>query len=217
MSIKKTKLSLVALLMLGISSIAQAVAPGAYLGIQAGMTNTNNKTINFSNGLIPPSSVPTSPSNTGFGFRIYLGNNLNKYWGIEAGLARYAASTYNPNVFWIAGKPQIHTAAFDLVGKGTMPIGPISAFLKAGMAVMFTGSAGSIVQSSTNSNGVGASNSTTIHPTIAVGGSFDLTQNWVIEVTGSRVFSNTNVPAADMISLGFSYHFVDEYCGQFLC
>lgn len=219
MHCKKIKL-LIAIFTTVLTTTAYATAPGFYLGIQGGMTNVNNKPVVFPTGGIAglPPTVAATPSNTGFGVRFYLGDNLTKYFGLEFGFTHYGSSTYNPTSGVIFGKPQIKVNSLDLVGKGMMPLGPLDVFAKGGMAVMYTSASGSIVDTvPAGTTGAFARNSTTVHPTVAIGASYDLTQHWVAELTASEVFSNSKVQSATMISLGISYHFVDEYCGQFLC
>lgn len=215
MNIKTKTLLGIAVLGAGISTMAYAVDPGPYVGFQGGISNNNNKTVNFPTG--SGGTTPTSPSNSGFGMRFSVGGDINKYFGMEGGLAHYASSQYSPNSTVIMGKPAINENAFDFVGKGTLPLGSFSAFLKAGVAVVFTSSAGSIVQASSKNTGVGAGNSTTAHPTATIGGSYDLTQTWVLDLSATRIFSSGNVPNINFMALGISYHFVNEHCGQFLC
>jgi hypothetical protein len=54
-------------------------------------------------------------------------------------------------------------------------------------------------------------------PLIGIGVSYDLSQNWVADFSGTRVTKGSGILSADFFSLGISYHVVDEYCGQFLC
>jgi hypothetical protein len=39
----------------------------------------------------------------------------------------------------------------------------------------------------------------------------------VSDISFTRVNGGGNIQTADMIAISFSYHFVDTYCGQFLC
>lgn len=212
--------------MVGFVTNANAVATGGYFGVEGGLSTVNSPSLTFP-GTVP--LAPTSPSNTGFGFRMYLGNLVAKYFAFELGLARYAPSTYSPNSTIIVSKPQIHVNAFDLTGKLYLPINfgnscstfaTFGLFAKAGLAVIFTGSAGSIVnigQSIGQTTGIYSGNSTSVRPALGLGASLDLTQNWVADVSATQISNATNVPRVTFYALGISYHFVDVFCGQFLC
>lgn len=230
--------------LIGISSVmlattAFATGEGFYMGGQVGETNTHNtqRSLQVGNSFIDPISgnqivIPTgydlfNASNNGAGGRIFLGYNINTYWGLESGYTHYAASSYNvgsPNPPLISGnpvgKPEIHENGFDFVGKGIFPIGNFGVFGKAGIALVRTSLAGSLTTTyNTMQMAFVSSTGTTnyVRPTAAVGVSYDLTPNWVTEFTLSRVFGGAGFQSADLYSLGISYHFVDKYCGQFLC
>ena len=54
-------------------------------------------------------------------------------------------------------------------------------------------------------------------PTITVGLGYDINQNWVTDVFWTRIMVGDIVKSIDFYGFGLSYHFVDVYCGQFLC
>jgi hypothetical protein len=56
-----------------------------------------------------------------------------------------------------------------------------------------------------------------ITPTFSFGATYDFNQNWQTEFTVTRLLVGGAVNNITMLSLGLSYHFVDIYCGQFLC
>lgn len=223
------------------STATFATGEGFYLGGQLGLTTINNqpKTLQTGNcistsggGVIcgPTSTTPSiSPSNSGYGGRLYVGYNLNKYFAMEMGFAHYGASTYKvgmPNPPIIGGNPisnpTVRTNAFDIVGKGTMQIWVVGAFLKLGIAMARQSSSGSLLTTYQPTPPppqilVAAGTVNTVRPTGAVGINWDITPNWVADLTYSRIFGGSGFQSADMISLGVSYHFVDIYCGQFLC
>ncbi|OGT45017.1 MAG: hypothetical protein A3E83_05900 [Gammaproteobacteria bacterium RIFCSPHIGHO2_12_FULL_41_20] len=182
-----------------------AIAESFYIGGQAGRSNLHNKTQTITSG---SNTELVSASNTGFGGRIFGGYQYT-YLGFETGFTYYYPSKYSNSI--TVGTPSITTTALDFVGKGTWvsPIG-LGVYGKAGIAIAFLGQSGSI-------NGGG--NSTKVRPTAGVGVSYDFAQTWVADVSWSRIFSagGTTFQNADLIALGLSYHFVDKYCGQFLC
>jgi OOP family OmpA-OmpF porin len=216
MEMKKITCRVMALLLVGFSTLSYATGAGPYLGLQVGQTNTHNVTRNVQTGGTP-STESVTPSNTGFGGRIFAGYSINPYMGLEGGFTHYGPSDYKPTVSASCGNPQIRENAFDFVGKGTLPLGKFGVFAKAGVAVVRTSMSGSL-DTDTTLSGCDSSNTTNyVRPTAAVGVSYDLTPSWVADLSYSTVFKGGGVQAADFLALGLSYHFVDAYCGQFLC
>ncbi len=135
--------------------------------------------------------------------------------------------------------PGINVNAFDFVAKGMLPIASsgFGVFGKAGVSILKQGMAGTFTSyyntnigttTVTSPNGLISTtyqgsfvkaNTTTafFRPTAAIGAYYDLSQNWQVDFTLSRVFGGGGLQNTDLYSLGFSYHFVDKYCGQFLC
>src|SRR3990167_4272809 len=181
-------------------SRAYAVASGAYVGGQVGSTNLHNSIIQND-----------SPSNTGFGFRFFMGGQYNQYFAVEGGYTYYAPSKYNSLTTSNGNSAQIQTQALDLAGKGIYPIWEgLGIYGKAGIAAARWSPSGVL--------NIGE-RAIKIRPTAAIGASYDLTQTWVGDISWSRIFKagGSTIQNADLISLGLSYHFVNVYCGQFLC
>lgn len=62
-----------------------------------------------------------------------------------------------------------------------------------------------------------SSYSTKYDPIFTVGISYDFTQSGVLDLSYTRLITGGAPKNMDFIALGISYHFVDIYCGQFLC
>lgn len=197
------------------SQLACATGAGLYLGAQGGQTNTHNQTLEVQTGTTP-AYVSTTPENTGYGGRVYGGVGINEYAAVEFGFTHYAPSTYKPSISTLCGDPQIRENAVDLVGKGSLPFDNFAVFAKAGVAYLMTSSSGSLTSQTISACG-GSSSNNSARPTYGFGASYDLTPSWVADVSYSRVSGGGGVESADLIALGISYHFVDKYCGQFLC
>jgi len=231
-----TRLS-VGLLTLGLISTSYATGAGFYLGGQLGETNTHNKQQNLQTGNLFP-GIPflfnqgttlVNANNTGVGGRIFMGYNVNSYFGIESGYTHFGATHYkvgspmpplaagNP-----LGNPGIQENGFDILGKGSFPFSAsgFGIFGKAGIAIVRTSLAGSLTTTFNNTTGQYVTKTGTtnyVRPAIAIGASYDITQRWVADLTLSRVLGGAGFQSGDLYSLGISYHFVDQYCGQFLC
>ncbi len=58
---------------------------------------------------------------------------------------------------------------------------------------------------------------TKLAPAFAIGASYDLNQSWQMDISWTRYFIGSQVKNMNLYALGLSYHFVDVYCGSFLC
>lgn len=209
----KSKFLAIASVLLSISSASYAVNSGVYLGIQFGQTNIHNKKQSITLDSAGDTEV-ISPKNTGFGGRISFGYNFNQYAAWELGLTKYSSSTYKvPNTS--GGNPGIHETSVELLAKGIYPFGKsgFGIFGKAGIAAIYAGTSASIhLESGSNKKSF-----TSAHPAIGFGVSYDINQSWVADLSYNSVLGSGTIQRADFIALGISYHWVDLYCGQFLC
>jgi opacity protein-like surface antigen len=207
------------------SSVATSYAagPGMYFGLNLGYSNLNNNkravpaagssVITNPNGTTTPSPAGTivSPNNTGIAGRLFVGGKITDYFGLEFGLAHYAGSSYKAPS---GDSGSIHTSAFDFEGIAMYPFGTtgFTVFGKLGFAYLRA------VQSRKLTSQGSSANNSGLHPLLGVGVGYDLTQNWVLDFSLTRVISRSKaLPSPNFASLGISYHFVDKYCGQFLC
>jgi hypothetical protein len=195
-----------------VSTAAEATGPGAYVGLQFGQTKLDNDPYIVATGAVPPFAV-AEPTNTGIGERLFFGIQMNRYAGFEMGLTNYAPSVYDPDVP-NSNQPAIRVYSFDIVGKGMYSLSSFTLFGKLGGAGVRQTISGALADVPLNQLSK-ASNSG--HVMAAVGVSFDLNPSWVLDITASRIFKGSNFAQADFYGLGISYHWVDLYCGQFLC
>lgn len=206
----------IALAMLASTTLinAYAVAPGFYMGLMIGPATNDGKTqlIHTTTPPKPGFVVPANPRSGQFGTHIVIGNQLNKYVAFEGGLTLYS------NIHYVAKTPSGSPGAtarvrtFDVMVKGIFPFGQyFDVFGKAGVAPTYVTTSGAL-----NGNGKGLYQ-TKVSPIISIGGSYTLNQNWVLDLSWTRTMVGSVVGNVDFYALGASYHFVDRYCGQFLC
>lgn len=210
---KKMKL-ISALIVTSCTTSVFAATAGPYLGLQVGQSNTHNLPMNVQTGTIP-ATVLVKPGNTGIAERFFWGYQFNQYAAFEMGGTHYANSTYNTSISAFSNKEAtIRENAFDMVIKGMFPIGTIfDVFAKGGLAGLTASQSGRL-----NPDPFGrGKNTTSLRLTYGFGASVTLAQNWVIDASLSRINGGSGLQNADLYALGVSYHFVDEYCGQFLC
>lgn len=197
------KFILLSLFLIGLfTSSAFAVAPGGYLETQLGVTQTN---------LSPSSNYSTQNQ---MGGSILLGYQANDYFAGEFGYTQFAS--IRNSLVPTCGSSLIHTGALGLYGKGIYPVNifgnTLGLFAKLGVAAVKTSGGGYCTSG-------GSRSTTAAKPLAGLGVSYDLTQNWVADITWMRVFLHKPVSSnySNLLALGLSYHFVDKYCGQFLC
>lgn len=194
MHIRTIKLIAIPLLMLGMVATSYAVAPGPYVGMQFGMSQTKLKS-------------GSSKSAPGGGFSI--GGVANKYFSAE-GFYIHFANAAEDNTGISCGSSVIHTDGLGFAGKGTLPLQSFGLFVKGGVAVIRSSGGGSCAPG-------GGKTNTSARPVIGIGASYDLTQNWVADLSYTQVTLNGKVQSSSLIALGITYHIVDTFCGQFLC
>ncbi len=222
---------IISFLLVGLqTTTVEATGPGPYFGLQVGQTNMDNKNLYVNTGLPAktcdmnkPSTCITTPgkvkpNNKGIGERLFFGVQMNKYAGFEIGATNYAPSVYDPKIP-NSNQPAIRGYAFDINLKGMYSLYNFMVFGKVGGVGTRQTATGGLTNVSLHGVKLNqvpkAANSG--HLTGAFGFSFDITPNWVVELTASKIFQGSNFPNATFVSVGFSYHWVDLYCGQFLC
>lgn len=169
---------------------AYAVLPGGYIGAE------------FGTAQIKATDGKTSGNN--FMGGLILGSNCTCYTGFETHLDYYSS----PTVQGPCGSSTVRLYGLDLLFKGMFPFG------NSGLSVVGKGGA-AVLRTSAFCN---INAKTAVRPMVSVGASYDISQTTVIELMASRIFVNNNVfNQINQITLGITYHFVEKYCGQFLC
>lgn len=195
---------------------AYAVAPGFYMGFMFGPA-TNNGKPTYINATSPPvfgNVVLAEPRAQQYGARLFMGNQINSIISFEGGLTLFSNIQFkgksnlprNPT-----GEARVRV--FDLVAKAAVPFRNIAdVYVKAGGAVVYFTTSGSL-----NQSGKGTYRNK-FSPTGSVGATYDFNQSWVADVSYTILpIGNSSVKTVNFFAVGFSYHFVDVYCGQFLC
>ena len=198
---------------------AYAVAPGFYMGIMGGPATNSGGDIPVQTAVPPPTVVTGKPKSTQFGSRIYIGYKINEYAGIEHGIAYYSGVKYNTGDVQPCSSAKARVRDLDLNAKGTYSFNSLfDVFGKAGVALAYQTTSGALNPNLGPTGQCGVSQYVTqFKPTISIGASYTMTQNIVIDGTWNRLMMGGTLGNVDMFALGFSYHFVDVYCGQFLC
>ncbi|HTM64340.1 MAG TPA: outer membrane beta-barrel protein [Gammaproteobacteria bacterium] len=198
-----------------------------------------------SSSSIAPNTAAASPKSTQFGTRIYIGYKFNQYGSFEGGFTYFSGISYNivqdPSLATPGSSFPLQAAAgttarlrdIDFVGKLDYSYSDtIGIYAKAGVAAVYTTTPGALqptasrwVPAPTRSNPYGTklistgSNkySSKLTPTFSVGVTYDINPNWQTDISWTRIMVGSAVKNMNYFAIGLSYHFVDLYCGQFLC
>ena len=193
----------------------------------------------------PPNVGLATPKSTQFGSRLFFGYKFNQYAGFEGGFTYFSGISYSVNQNIATATPgssipltaaagtTARVRAVDFVGKLDYSYNnTIGFFGKGGVVAVYTTTPGALqptaghwVAAGTKSNPGGVklvtsgSNkySTKLSPTFTIGASYDIDPSWQMDISWTRMFTGGPLSYMNLYALGLSYHFVDRYCGQFLC
>jgi hypothetical protein len=218
-SMKRIRLLACTAAALTLSSFASATPVGPYIGIGVGQgqVKTPNKYA-FNVSADPAGS--TTRSQNGVAGRAFIGYNLNKYFGLEAGYTKYSRSIYvgRANGLYSSIAYYIHT--YDFVGKGYVPVGDtgFNLYALAGVSrivqtINFVNNgvplSGALFQQPNNSNHVYRN-----RPIYGLGINYNFMKHLIANVEVTHVqymnsFSNTQnaTPSLDMYTLNLAYSF----------
>lgn len=193
---------------------AYAVGPGFYIGGMTGPASNTAGTqyVQVSQGVL----APASPKSTQWGSRFFMGYKINPYAAAEGGLSLFSKVKYNTKPFTACSTPSARVRDFDVVARGSIPFGNAEVFGKLGVALVYLSTSASL-QPELNEPCGESKHITKFRPTATIGVGYDLSQNWVIDGSWTRISVGGPVSNVDNYAVGISYHFVDVYCGQFLC
>ncbi|MBV9575654.1 MAG: outer membrane beta-barrel protein [Gammaproteobacteria bacterium] len=199
---------------------AYAVGSGMYLGIMMGPA-TNDGSVEQVEVANPPgpagATTPAKPKTNQFGSRFFMGYQVNKYAGFEGGVNYFTGIKYDTYNVPTSSGVQARVRSLDGTVKGIMPFGNwFDVYARGGIAVVYQTTSGAL-NPGTNGEAGKSTYITKFRPTLSLGASYSLTQSWVLDASWNRTMVGNIVKNVDFFGIGASYHFVDHYCGQFLC
>ncbi len=196
--------------MAGTMSAAYATGAGGYFGLMLGQSNLNGQDQTVTAGGV---TETVKPEGSGIGTRLYAGYGMNEYAAIEGGFTYYSSMSYKTPTF--SNTLKTRAASFDLLGKAMLPImdSGFGVYAKLGGAYFGTKTSGKVQNISISNQ-----SATVFRPVVALGVSYDMTQNWVADLSYTSLrYSNSQIKNPSFLALGISYHLLDPKCGQFLC
>ncbi len=208
---------------------AYAVLPGFYIGAQLGpATNAGKEEQAQVMGAttLPPETTPVTVRTQQFGSSIFMGYKMNNWAAVEGGFTYFSNLRFKQKDTSVqtCGSLSAGTKNADIVGKFSYTLSSFEVFTKVGAAFTYYSSTGSLNPGTATMNPTTGQiecgktqNNTKWSPTYGIGASYDLSQNVAVDLTYSVVNGGNITGNIDFLSLGLSYHFVNTYCGQFLC
>lgn len=211
-----TKISAAALCLVAISG-AYAAKEGGYVGAGSG----TSKILTPKQQLFNPVIGDASYKQGGVGGRVFAGYNFNQTFGIEAGVSRYAKSTYKGSSLGnLNSSIEYSMNAIDLVGKAYLPLNNgINLYALGGVArvsskVNYKNGFVPLVNGM-NAPKNGEKTYNKLRPIYGVGASYDIPQsNFTTNLEYSHIQGSGNVktsasaiPSANMLTLNVAYNF----------
>lgn len=207
--------SLITIIAASFALNTQAVGPGFYMGLMMGPATNDGGTQQAQTG--PFTTTPATPKSNQFGSRVFMGYQMNNYFAFEGGLNYFTGIKYDTKNVNTCSSVQARIRSFDVLGKGIFPFGEaFDVYGKAGVALVYQTLSGALNPMFGSQCGK-TTYSTKFRPAASIGASYAFNQNWVIDISWNRTMVGSVVKNVDFFGVGLSYHFVDKYCGQFLC
>lgn len=141
-----------------------------------------------------------STDHTGFAARGFVGYDINKCFGIEAGYTYLPTTTLSAN----GQSADIDSYGLDLLGKISLPITPVfKIYAKAGLGYLHASA----------DNNLGGGSQSHTGPAYGVGAAYEVIPNLSVDAgwlrySGQGNLSDSNyIPQADVALVGLSYKF----------
>lgn len=202
--------------MSGVILNAYAIGPGLYLGLKLGPATNTGSEVQVQVQGPPPGTTLGTPRSQQFGSSLFAGYMINPYVGFEGGLDYFNGIQYDTKGVDTCSSSQARIRDFTATVKGVVPVYAVSAYGKAGAALVYQSTSGDLTPNLNDECGK-TTYITKFRPTFSIGASYDFNQNWQTDISWNRIMVNSPINNVDFYALGLSYHFVDKYCGQFLC
>lgn len=195
----------------GCGAIGNAISPGPYIGLMGGAAVNSGKQVsaNLTNG----GTTPATPTSMQAGIRLYLGYKAATFFAVEAGATYFSTINYHTRVP-PCGRTKVTFGTGDIVAKVGIPIYIFYAYGIGGVAINYVINTAGLNQDRTCDKSF---NQYTFGPIYGVGATLALNQSWSLDFSATRIHVGAMVDNMNFYAIGFSYHDVDVFCGQFLC
>lgn len=210
-------LKIVTATLLLVSHSVYAVAPGFYLGLMTGPASNDGNAVPAQIQGATTDSTLVTPRSKQWGSRAMMGYKVSSYAGWELGLSYFSTIHYDTKGVETCSSLASRVRGVDFVGRASMTVRAVDVFAKAGVLAAYITTPGAFYSAPADSTCGKTSNQIAYRPTVSVGASYDVSPSWVMDVSWTRQMIGGVVKNVDLLAFGISYHFVDQYCGQFLC
>lgn len=191
------------------AGMAGAMEDGFYLGAAVGQSKV------FAKSAWVENEQASANQKTGTGVRLFMGGQFNPHAAFEVGYNSYGSAAYDVTAA-SGNRPAVRVYGLDAGFRLMWPLfsSGLSVFVTPAVAVAHASRSGSLTLTQGGSR-VGTE--TSFRPQLGAGVSYELNQRWVLQLAFSHLYGSGNLPSTNLLSLGISWHMVDEKCGQFLC
>lgn len=193
---------------------AYAVGVGPYWGFSTGPATNGSNIVQAQT--MGGGTTPAYPRSNQWGFGMEFGNKINRIASIEGGFHYFTGIKYDTKNVNTCSTTQGRVRDLYIGGKAEGNFYSFTVFGKGALGVVYDSTSGALNPDPTMECGKSAY-VTKFRPVLAIGASYDLNQSWVVDLTWTRILVGGQISSVDFYGLGLSYHFVDRYCGQFLC
>ncbi|VVC75230.1 hypothetical protein AQUSIP_05180 [Aquicella siphonis] len=200
--------------------LSQAAIPGPYAGVGLGPSKLDTPSGDIF-AVDPNSGGHTAKSAGGLGGRAYAGFNFNHYFGIEAGIARYAKTRYTGSLNNLNSSLEYSMNTIDIVAKTYLPLGEskLSLYALGGAAAVNNAvkyqDGGVPVVSDFLALNRGSKSQRKIRPVYGVGIGYDIPKSHMtagvefkrVQGLGNINTSTNAMPPANMATFSLTYNF----------
>lgn len=193
------------------SPVGNAISPGFYIGLMGGPMYVQGKTVsaNLTNG----GTTPATPTKNQAGGRLYVGYRFNTWATFEVGGTYFSTVNFHTQEP-PCGRTKVTFGTGDIVLKLGVPVYIFQLQAIGGAAINYMINTSALNQDRTCDKSF---NQYTFGATYGVGAMLAIGQNVSIDFSATHITVGALIGSANFYALGFSYHFVDVFCGQFLC
>ena len=174
-----------------------------YIGMLLGATETHYGLSGFDSPAQSQEVDNGTINSSNFGYRGILGYQFNNYIAAEASYTRYGTTTGDHLAYSNGGSANaagtIREYSAELMGKFMYPLAQeVNIFARAGAAYIHS--------RAKNDSGLSKTRKA-ISPAYGLGVDFNITKQFVIDISYNQVHGNSKIQPADLFGFGFYYHF----------
>jgi opacity protein-like surface antigen len=205
---KTVKLGIAILSLITFTNIAHAAIPGGYVGFGLGGSRIESS----NEDLLTGDNLRNTRTRGGLGGRAFGGFNFNRYFGIEAGYARYAPSKYTTSSTVDSSYATLKDTmtAFDLVGKAYLPIQDSGFNLYALAGAARVNGEQKLTWGNSSMTVTETETAHKTRPIYGIGASYEVSEHVTTNLEFTHIQGTgktSSTPSANMLTMNIAYNF----------